>query len=92
MVEKHCVIFFSISFLQIFFFILLQIICDFDNIWMKNTCSMAIYSLKIKRVENDPKFEKMPISQSLVALGQNPLGCEGQLGSGSQSCPFVQDP
>ena len=45
-----------------------------------------------KKVENPPKFEKMLISQPLVALGQNPLGCEEHLGKGYNPCPLGQDP
>ena len=50
--NKHfCAQIFLKKFFHDFFLIFLHIILDFDNILMKNTCSMAIYSLKVKKMK-----------------------------------------
>ena len=66
--------------------------CMYRNSQTHESTLIHTYLLNKKKIENYPKFEKMPISQPLVILGQNPLACEGHLDKGSQSCPFGQDP
>ena len=92
--KKICATIFKKNFPNFFSHTFLHILSGFDQIPMKNTLSIAICSLKQKKskiTQNLKKFVKMPIARPFVVPSQNPLGCEGHLGKGSQPCPYGQD-